>query len=499
MADKRNVTIPDFKQPDEDNLFLASRHGLRTYKDLHAFQDFFLQFLIDFEHDLSKPIGFLADSSDELIFAIASCWKLGLPFVCFNPNAGITELEENMLAIQPGLVFVDEAHRELVRPDNRIKMEQLSLERTLKVETELGTEAKKYKPATKPDDVFGYFFTSGSTGTPKIVPLKRRQMLFAAYSSADNFRPRPNHFWLLCLPLYHIGGISIILRSILYGSGIYRMNRFDEHMISTFLTENTMFQAASLVPTMLKRLMEIPAFRTHKNFQAILLGGGPIDQDMLKEAHQRGIPLVSSYGMTETCAQIAANPLTKPSGLYVPIKSVGTLFSPNEIQIRDEDNNKVGPNTSGTIWLRGPQVFDGYFSKETPSHIDEAGWFNTGDYGHINVNNQLFIESRRTDLIITGGENVSPFEVESELEKIEPIREAAVFGLADKEWGQKVVAVVVARTKEKIEADEIRNKLKERITSYKVPKEIIQAETLPRTQTGKVIRDELAKLFKTSA
>ncbi len=489
--------IPTFASPDAENLFLASKNGLRTYAELSLFCDFFLQFLIDFDHDLKKPVGFLASSSDELIFCIGACWQLGIPFICFNPKSTEEELKYQVSELQPGLILTDDGHRHYDFLENRVSIGEVKLERALSIDVELGRRAKTFKPNYKPEDIFGYFFTSGTTGSPKIVPLKRRQMLFAAAASAQNFKPRVNHFWLLCLPLNHIGGISIILRSILYGSGVYRMDEFNINAVSTFLSENPMFQAASLVPTMLKRLVEIKGFQTHKNFQAILLGGGPIDSGLLREATEWGIPVVSSYGMTETCAQIAANPLLKPSGTYRPLKSVGNVFEPNHIEIRDDQNKDIGVNNSGVIWLKGPQVFDGYYKKQKPNlSFDEDGWFNTGDYGHLNANGHLFIESRRTDLIITGGENVSPFEVEAELEKIEPIREAAVFGVDDKEWGQKVVAVVVAKTHDLLETESIQKTLKKRITSYKVPKQIVQAETLPRTHSGKVIREELIKLLK---
>lgn len=489
--------MPEFSAPDAENLFLASKNGLRTYGELSEFCDFFLQFLVDFEHDLSKPVGFLASSSDDLIFCIAACWQLGIPFVCFNPNATDNEIEGQIQDIETGLIFTDSEHINNEAVKNKVLLDEVNPERAANMELELGIQAKSYTPKLDAGDVFGYFFTSGTTAAPKIVPLKRRQMLFAAKASAENFKPRHNHFWLHCLPVNHIGGVSIVLRSILYGSGIYRIDQFNVDAVSTFLSENTLFQAASLVPTMLKRLLDKKGFQTHKNFQAILLGGGPVDTHLLREASEWGIPVVSSYGMTETCAQIAANPLLKPSGTYRPIKSVGEIFAPNEVEIRDDQNKNIGVNNSGAIWIKGPQVFDGYHKAKKPNlTFDEGGWFNTGDYGHINANGHLFIESRRTDLIITGGENVSPFEVEAELKKIEPITEAAVFGLEDKEWGQKVVAVVVAKTKDLLETEMIQKRLKERITSYKVPKEIIQTDTLPRTQTGKLIREELMKLFK---
>lgn len=491
-----NNNIPTFDSSRPDDLFLGSSFGLHTYGDLEQFQRFFLQFLFDFEHDFDKPVGFLAQSSDTLIFAIAACWKLGIPFVTFDIKASPDDLKAQIEEINPGLIFVDQDRHSKVDYSDAIAIKQLDLPRALSIDVELGYGAKNHNPATNPENIFGYFFTSGTSGNPKIVPIKRRQMYFAAEASATNFRPRKNHFWLLCLPLNHIGGISIILRSLLYTSAIFRMKSFHPSLITTFLKENKLFQAASLVPTMLKRLMEKPNFYIHNNFKAILLGGGPIDSSLVEECRAKGVPLVPSYGMTETCAQIAANPILKPSGTYGPMKSVGTLFSPNQIQIRDEDNTSVGVNTSGEIWLKGPQVFDGYLNRDRDDYFDSDGWFKTGDYGYLNANNQLFIETRRSDLIITGGENVSPFEVETELKKISPITEAAVIGLPDDEWGQKVVAVVVAKTEQSIDSEKVQEVLKKRITSFKVPKEIIQADSLPKTRTGKVVRRELEKLFQ---
>lgn len=496
-VNKKSSNIPSFAQPDDEDLFLASRNGLHTFGDLSTFKRFFLQFLFDYDYNFKSPVGFLCSSSDELIFALSACWQLDIPFVCFPPDAPRNEIRQQAARIKPNLVFCDNNNQRILDSEICLSIDQLTLKRALSADTHLSHRAQSYSPDLDPNHVFGYFFTSGTTGKPKIVPLKRRQMYYAAEASAQNFRPRVNHFWLLCLPLNHIGGISIILRSQLYGSGVYRMNRFDKDMVSTFLSENPLFQAASLVPTMLKRLMKDSLFKTHKNFKAILLGGGPVDTTLLQQATERGIPVVSSYGMTETCAQIAANPLLKPSGVYCPLKSVGSIFKPNRIQIRDEQLGILGINNSGTIWLNGPQIFDGYYSPEsTYSSFDEDGWFNTGDYGHLNANGHLFIESRRRDLIITGGENVSPFEVESELEKIDPILEAAVLGLDDKEWGQRVVAVVVAKTRNKLRTEEIQQELKERIANFKIPKQIVQATTLPRTESGKIMREELSKLFE---
>ncbi|MDX1587219.1 MAG: class I adenylate-forming enzyme family protein, partial [Balneolaceae bacterium] len=195
--------IPTFASPDAENLFLASKNGLRTYAELSLFSDFFLQFLIDFDHDLKKPVGFLASSSDELIFCIAACWQLGIPFICFNPKSTDQELQYQVRELEPGLIITDEEHHNYEFLDNRVNIAEVNLDRALSIDVELGRRAKTFKPKYKPEDIFGYFFTSGTTGSPKIVPLKRRQMLFAAEASSHNFKPRVNHFWLLCLPLNH--------------------------------------------------------------------------------------------------------------------------------------------------------------------------------------------------------------------------------------------------------------------------------------------------------
>ncbi|TYP95293.1 2-succinylbenzoyl-CoA synthetase [Fodinibius salinus] len=489
--------MSSFNTPRDDDLFLGSNQGLHSYGDLNQFQDFFLQFLFDFDHNFEKPVGFLSESSDSLIFGIAACWRLGIPFVCFSDKASSSELQQQVEMIDPGLIFVDDERNNMIDHPNKIDIYQLNLERALNIETKLSYQAKNFDASTEPQEIFGYFFTSGTSGKPKIVPLKRRQMIVAAHSSAENFRPRMNHFWLLCLPLNHIGGISIILRSLLYGSGIFRMKSFKPDRVIKFLSENKLFHAASLVPTMLKKLIEQKGFYTHNQFKAILLGGGPIDPELVKACNRRGIPLVPSYGMTETCAQIAANPILKPSGTYSPMRSVGKVFHGNEIEIRDDSNNVLGLNTSGTIWLRGPQVFDGYLNEDEhdSEEIDYAGWFNTGDYGYVNNRGQLFIKSRRSDLIITGGENVSPFEVESTLTSLDEISEAAVIGLNDEKWGEKVAAVVVPDIELSISSQEIQDKLKSRISSFKIPKTIVQSDSLPRTQTGKLQRSKLKRLF----
>ncbi|HCT51790.1 MAG TPA: hypothetical protein DF712_04960, partial [Balneola sp.] len=154
----------------------------------------------------------------------------------------------------------------------------------------------------------------------------------------------------------------------------------------------------------------------------------------------------------------------------------------------------LGKNQSGMIWLKGPQVFDGYYESDEISDIfDKNMWFKTGDYGHLNGFDQLFIESRREDLIITGGENVNPVEVEEAIQKLPSIKEAVVLGIPDEEWGQKVTAVITLMNGKIPDLEEIKNMLSTELTDFKIPKELIVVEKFPKTVMGKVKRWELAQ------
>ncbi len=494
---KSRLHIFEFKKTAPDFVFLASKEGMYTYNDLDRFTAFFQDILIQRSDSLKWPVAFLSESSDMLVLSLAACWQLGVPFIPLDPKLTTEELESQISALSPSLIFCDSKNRKRIQSDDIVHMDENYFINAFTFDianSELPNPNKFEK-----NDIFGYFFTSGTSGSPKIVPLKRRQMYAAAKSSAKNLRPDPNHFWLLCLPLNHIGGISIILRSLIYGTGIYRLDVFHEEMIKEFLVENSRFQAASLVPTMLKRLLKDPLFRTHRNFKAVLLGGGPSTEKLLKKAVERGIPMISSYGMTETCAQIVANPMLAPSGTYTPLTSVGKPFSSNAVEIRDEHGKSQPMNESGLIWLKGPQVFDGYYAKEDGYiHFDEKGWFNTGDFGHLNGNGHLFIESRRTDLIVSGGENINPIEVELAIERLKEIHEVAVIGIDDEEWGQKVVAVVTLANGVHPDLEFIRSELKGKIADFKHPKDLKIVDELPKTATGKIKRKELKRRFSDS-
>lgn len=488
--------IPAFSSPLPVDLFLCSSVNSYIYDDLNRFEHAFLSYLEEMDYNFDKPVALSAQTSDELVFIIASCWRLGIPFVPMDPGLAQEKQVQMLHHLDAGLIIGENISTDLLDSSlNAVDIDRFSLSNILQTDfqPEELTGTAKWKRTIRPHHVFGYFFTSGTTGTPKIVPLKRRQMLFAAKASAQNLRPRRNHLWGLSLPLHHIGGISVILRSLLYGSGIYRTNGFDARETARLLNKDQRLEAVSLVPTMLNRLMEYPDFSVQENFQAILLGGGPIAPSLIEECFNRGIPVIASYGMTESCAQITANPLMTVGDLSRPKKSAGRIFTPNSIEIRNKDGIAAETSDPGRIWLKGPQLFDGYLKRNNSFYFDEHGWFNTGDYGYLNDRGELFIQARRTDLIISGGENISPAEVEHAIRNLPYIRDAAVVGVPDREWGQKVAAIVTADGD--IQNTNIQRELKSQLQPFKIPKNIVIVDSIPRTATGKIRYNKVKEYF----
>ncbi len=487
----KNTNSSYLYEPAQENLiFLSNGKSEYTYANLYGFSEKLLEQTKDFNFTASHPLLILAPSSEKLVFLLSAAFLLNIPVMVLHNETTETELEGILKRVSPAGFFSGyKFQSEIINQIPRITIPDEYLQQ----KGSANNEAFSYSDQ---NSVAGLFLTSGSTGSPKIVPIKRRQIFVAAQASAKNFMPDKNKYWLLCLPLNHVGGINVIYRSLLYQTAIYFSETFDEVKIRDLLYSDKNFEVASMVPTMLEELMADKFFRVHFGFKAILLGGGPITIPFIDRAITRGLPIVSSYGMTETCAQIAANPLLQPSGAYIPKTSVGKPFSPNLVQIRDEKGNSVSPNESGQIWLKGPQIFDGYLDESlNKTAFDNEGWFNTGDFGHLNRKGHIFIETRRTDLIITGGENVAPIDVENVLNSSKHVKESGVIGVPDKKWGQKVVAYFVPSSNS-FDIDELKLELKSMLKGFQIPKEFIPIAKLPKTETFKIQRQKLMDRYQ---
>ncbi len=309
------------------------------------------------------------------------------------------------------------------------------------------------------DSVATLMHTSGTTSAPRPVALSFGNWLANALGSAVALGLDVAERWLCPLPLVHVGGLSILVRSAVYGTTVVLQERFDAEAISALLMDHEeRITLISVVPTMLSRLLDA-GLREPPTLRWALLGGGPIPRPLMWRAVDAGVPVAPTYGMTEACSQIATHRWPLP-GVEVKVASDGELL------------------------VRGPMVAAG--------SLRDDGWLHTGDLGALDGRGRLTITGRKADTIITGGENVAPAEVEAVLLEHPDVADAAVFGRADDEWGEAVIARVVLCEGASAEAAELREFCVGRLAAFKIPKTVEIAPRLPRTDFGKLLRRELA-------
>jgi O-succinylbenzoic acid--CoA ligase len=316
------------------------------------------------------------------------------------------------------------------------------------------------------DAIACHVMTSGSTGTPDPVGLTYGNFLWSAVGSAFNIGVEPEDRWLCCLPLSHISGLGIVMRSVIYGTTAVIHDGFDVNRVAEAL-ERDEITVVSLVTTMLTRLLEAGADLSGP--RAVLVGGGPVPEDPLEEALGRGATVVQTYGLTETCSQVTT---LAPADARRKLGSAGRPLLTTHLRIQD-----------GEILVQGPTV--------APGRADADGWLHTGDLGRIDEEGFLYVDDRMDDLIVTGGENVVPAEVEKVLLRHPEVADAAVVGREDPEWQQAVTAIVVLTDGSEASPDDLRRHCAESLAGFKVPKRVELAAALPRTPSGKLMRRAL--------
>jgi O-succinylbenzoic acid--CoA ligase len=320
--------------------------------------------------------------------------------------------------------------------------------------------ARSWPAAAPPDDaVATVMHTSGTTSAPKRVELTYGNWLANGLGSAVALGLDPAERWLCPMPLTHVGGLSIPIRSAIYATTAVLHERFDtDAVLAALMDPDRRITLVSLVPTMLARLLDA-GLHEPPSLRWALLGGGPIAPALLELAAEAGVPVAPTYGMTEACSQIATHGW--------PLHAV-------ELRL-------VGPERE--VLVRGANV--------APGALADDGWLHTGDLGALDDRGRLRITGRKADTIVTGGENVAPAEVEAVLLAHPAVGDAGVFGRPDPEWGEALVAAVVLRDGVGVEAEELRGFCAERLASFKVPKAVEFTERLPRTESGKLLRRRL--------
>jgi fatty-acyl-CoA synthase len=339
-------------------------------------------------------------------------------------------------------------------------------------------------------------YTSGSTGEPKGVVLSQRALFHNAVNSAHMHDLTSRDVVLTTLPLFHVGGLNIqTLPALHAGATVVLHPRFEPRPTIDAL-ERERVTLTVLVPAQLEALAREPRWREAdlSRLRAITTGSTIIGEAFVRRDLQRGIPLLQVYGATETCP-IAAYQRIDDAPAHPG--SVGKAALHCDLRLVDEAGGDVPTGASGEILVRGPSVMDGYWNK--PRESAEAlagGWYHTGDVAHADAEGWLHVDGRHRDVIISGGENVYPAEIENVLAECADIAEVAVVGRPDERWGEAVVAVVVPADGARVSTETVTALLAGRVARYKHPRDVILAAALPRTALGKVKREDLKRMAR---
>ena len=459
----------------EKNIQITNdRIALKTFNKSYTFNDVhkIIFSYIDNLKTIIKPneaVGFLSEEiSEYAIFSNAVPMAKGI-FVPLNPNTTKDEISKRLSQINCKKIIFTKKNTLLNKLNNK-EFDLIQVEKS---------SCKKYIKTfwPKKNDIHSILFTSGTSRIPKPVELSINNIEANCYMSQKNLKVSNADIWLLCMPPFHAGGLSIIFRSMILGTSFYVENNFNSERVVE-LIQNGEISIVSLVPTMLLKVLDSIALSKqiiHDKFKFILCGGAVVSEHLISRAEQLGIKVLPTYGMTETCSQIAT---TSPEDHYRPKGSVGKSLS--NIDIKFDKNNQ--------ILLKGPTVARYFGTKKRKK------WLETGDLGYIDKSGYLYLIGRLDEQIISGGENINPTEIESEIIKIPYVDEAAIFGIKNNYWGEKVVLAISSK-KKNITLEHINNKLK-KLDKYKYPKKLIVfSNPLPKNNIGKIDKNTLKTKF----
>ena len=352
-----------------------------------------------------------------------------------------------------------------------------------------GGDGESWTADVNDEDVAIIMYTSGTTGLPKGAMLTHGNILWNNINALHIMETASDERTLVCAPLFHIGGLNVnTLITIQVGGTIVLLRTFDPEVVLDRIEEYRITGMFG-VPAMFLFMSQFPDFaeRDLSSIRYLLCGGAPVPEALIKLYGARGISFLQGYGLTET-APFAT--LLPKEDCERKVGSAGIPPMYTEVRVVDMENRTVEANVQGEIVIRGPNVMKGYWNRPeaTAEAIDGEGWFHSGDIGVMDDEGYVFIRDRKKDMIITGGENVYPAEIEAVIHEMEEVADVGVIGLPDEKWGEKVVAVVVAAEGVSLEPADVIAFTDGKLARFKMPKQVEMLDELPRNPQGKILK-----------
>jgi fatty-acyl-CoA synthase len=441
-------------------------------------------------------VGYLGFNHPALLETMFAAQALGAIFVPLNFR--LTAEELTFIINDAGIhsLVVDDALREVIGPAREALCCRhfFASESAAQGWRHIVTERENAPPleqavSTDVHDVAIIMYTSGTTGLPKGAMLTHGNIMWNNINALMAFGSSRDDVILTVAPLFHIGGLNVMtISSFHVGSTLVLMRNFDAPIVLENIQRHRvthMFGA----PAMYLFMSQQPQFKDTdlSSIKTLICGAAPVPESLIELYGARGVPFCQGYGLTETSPFSA---FLTPEWAVSKLGSAGQPPLYGDTRIVDEDNREVAPGERGEICLRGPNIMKGYWNRPdaTADAIDAEGWFHSGDVGYVDEDGFLFISDRLKDMVISGGENVYPAEVEGVLYKHESIAEVAVLGLPDEKWGEAVTAVVALHEGKSLTLEELRAFAEPYLAKYKLPLRLHVVDALPRNPAGKVLK-----------
>ncbi|HLL49649.1 MAG TPA: o-succinylbenzoate--CoA ligase [Thermomicrobiales bacterium] len=490
MTSLSELALPDWLDAatlsHPNTLALTFADNRWTYSELHHSVNQTASILTQAVAGFQGRIGILSVNRPEFVFAVHAATRMMVPFVPLNWRQTSEEIAWQLQDASVTVLVVDDEHFALAAaasaslPVNIVSIEDLerapdvsgteNCARTI----DLGQEA-------------AVVYTSGTSGRPKGARISYGNLWFSAIGSMLHLGHRRSDIWLAALPLFHVGGLSILFRAAIGALPVVLHERFDPAPMLAALDDGATL--VSVVPTMLQRMLDVRGGTSWPpTVRCVLVGGSSTPSRLIDECLRLSIPVAPTYGLTESASQ--ATTLLPDEAASRPTSS-GLPLPPTQVRVVTSSGEAM-PGEIGSIEVRGPTLFRGYLSEDDErSGITPDGWFQTGDAGYVDPEGYLYIVDRRDDLIISGGENIYPSEIERVLREHPLVADVGVIGWADESWGSRPVAAVVWQGDPAIAIDELIGHSLEHLATYKIPDHILLLDKLPRSPSGKLLRHVL--------